>query len=379
MRNKAILFFLATMLSVPALAQQHYSVIDLGAIGAGRNSTALAVNNRGQVVGWSETRLFSTNHHAYVWDSRNGMRDLGTLRLAPQFPPGDVSEATAINDSGQIAGWSTIFPGDPGAVEANSFIAQGSESVQNIGLPDLGGFSNYAYGINSSARVVGASRIDDPANAWPYHPFLWFRQTGMGDLGAPAGFRQSYAFGVNDRGQSVGYGWDDVYTGAAHAFLWDGKQPAQDLGTFPDGFYSFASAINNGGLIVGSGDTLVTLDFYGTPLTFDAFRAAAWTGPGTITELGALPGGFNSQANAINNHGDIVGSSDTFDPATSVYTTHAFIYRDGVMQDLNNLVDLVPGMEIVSANGISDTGYIVGQVSTLNGFKHHAVLLIPRK
>jgi probable HAF family extracellular repeat protein len=74
---------------------------DLGTLG-GDYSFALDVNDLGEVVGWSETADGET--HAFLW--RDGtMTDLGALLPDPTRP----SQATEINNRGQVLGW----VGDP--------------------------------------------------------------------------------------------------------------------------------------------------------------------------------------------------------------------------------------------------------------------------
>lgn len=67
---------------------------DLGVLG-GNNSFAQAINDRGQVVGFSDAADFYT--HAFVWES-GVMNDLGTLgghvSFAWGLTPPDRSEAT---------------------------------------------------------------------------------------------------------------------------------------------------------------------------------------------------------------------------------------------------------------------------------------------
>jgi probable HAF family extracellular repeat protein len=76
---------------------------DLGTLPGADWSTALGINELGQVVGFSgpgapgEPDWF----HAFVWDQAEGMRDLGT------FAEAENSAAGAINDAGQIVGWSS--------------------------------------------------------------------------------------------------------------------------------------------------------------------------------------------------------------------------------------------------------------------------------
>jgi probable HAF family extracellular repeat protein len=65
-------------------------------------------------------------------------------------------------------------------------------------------------------------------------------------------------------------------------------------------------------------------------------------------------GGTNSRALAVNNSGQVVGSSD------SPGGTHAFLFSGSSMKDLNAFVTPDSGWFLEKATGINDGGQIVG-------------------
>ena len=69
-------------------------LIDLGTLG-GKSAGAQAINSQGVVVGWSYTA--GANEHAFLY-SNGTMQDLGTL------PGGWSSSAMSINNLGQVVG-----------------------------------------------------------------------------------------------------------------------------------------------------------------------------------------------------------------------------------------------------------------------------------
>jgi probable HAF family extracellular repeat protein len=87
---------------------------ELGHLPGAEWSTARGINSQGQVVGYSGTGppgdrgLHGSWFHAFVWDQEAGMRDLGTLGES------DNSEAVAINDRGHVVGWSGKSDGTTG-------------------------------------------------------------------------------------------------------------------------------------------------------------------------------------------------------------------------------------------------------------------------
>jgi probable HAF family extracellular repeat protein len=119
-----------------------------------------------------------------------------------------------------------------------------------------------------------------------------------------------------------------------------------DLGTF-GGFNSEAEANNNAGQIVGTSS-----NGHGT----DAFLNSS----GNTSDLGTL-GGVYSIANDINNIGTIVGGAY---PASGA--RHAFIYASGTMNDIGTLAGDIGSQ----AYGISNTGLVVGLSYSIGAVGH---------
>ena len=157
---------------------------DLGTLG-GTESQVRAINDRGQVVGYSQIAGDGAAH-AFLYED-GVMQDLGTLGKLE-------SQASDINDHGVVVGFaSDRFGGAPIA-----FIHDGATRALFPGA----GFTSVATGINNRREVVG---VIDGLQAFHYEDGVL---TLLQDLAAvrAAGWRQLIPKGINDRGWIVGMG-----------------------------------------------------------------------------------------------------------------------------------------------------------------------------
>ena len=177
--------FVLTFLGLCAISSaQVYNVTDLSTLG-GFFSQATGINDIGQVVGYSDIADHSAVH-AFVWTRAHGMLDIHPAGMSQ-------SMGLAINDLGQVAGVA-ISAGDRPAIHAFVWSHKGV-----VDLGTLGGASSQAFGINDFGQTVGqADTSNGTSNA-----FLSKNRAQMRNLGTLGG-DSSIALALNDFGQVVG-------------------------------------------------------------------------------------------------------------------------------------------------------------------------------
>lgn len=167
----------------------HGKLIDLGTLG-GTCGVPNALNNRGQVVGLSDT-AGDAAYHAFIWPGKNNqMQDIGTLG-------GCCAIANWLNDAGAVVGgsWTTNDQ------EFHAFI------WKNGVMNDLGpqGLCTEALGINSQDQVVGFTCVNGLGDAvlWENGQFIdlnTFNHSG-------SSLQQLVlAYNINDSGEIDGLG-----------------------------------------------------------------------------------------------------------------------------------------------------------------------------
>ena len=280
------------------------------------------VNDDGVVVGQADTpETQPSGAHvsvAFVADEQ-GLHSLGTL---PGF---DFSEALAVNNRGEIVGWSYSQDPDSGAVLPGSrgFHIDASGTMHDVG--DLGGGSVIPRDIANDGTIVGSSTTSSGRT----RAFV----LRDGEMDALEGLGGSFAeaTGVNERGEIVGSAtFPGQPNSARRAVYWSPGGEIRDLGTL-GGATARAWKINERGEIAGE-----------ARLADDSTHAFVIRG-GEMQDLGTL-GGRNSVATGINDAGEVVGVSQTgrahpdFGPVQ-----HGFLVdTDGVMLDVGTFSEPGP-------------------------------------
>jgi len=316
----------ATIMSIGAMhcgtAQaQTYVLTDLGTLG-GSTSSAFGLNRLGSVAGSSAS---SQNHvEGFLFEG-------GFTAISPLVGDHEC-QAFGVNETGDVVATSY----DLGETELHGLLLKSGTPIW------LGNMA--ARGLNDAGIAVGHVTLSDPDFVQVQHAARWQNQA-ITDLGTLGG-HFSFAYAIDNANRIVGMSFTPEDANR-RATLWQGGA-AYDLGTL-GGANSQAYSICDAGFVVGLADTAG-----GAP---HAFRFTI-NAQGAVTlrvDLGALGGGY-STAMGVNDEGVVVGTSHG----------SAFIWRDGVMTDLNTRVSapdwrLDTAWTINNAGQIAGTGFYLGQ------------------
>ncbi len=313
-------------------AETKYSIIDLGTLG-GPGSLGYSINNKGQVTGWAQNS--SGDSHAFLYDyTSNSMVSIHNHSSDPLLT---ASIGFGINESGEVTG---TLNGPPNVSFA--FLYSGGSMI-NIGNTLFGNAWSAGKAINNSGQVVGHGP----------QVFIYSEIAGATYVQAPSISGQ----GINNLGEVTGGSGD---SGIRNSYVYSSGN-LMDLGNLGGTKDGEGWDINEIGHVVGFSRT-----------SGDVNHAFYYNGTLPIIDLGTL-GGTYSVAQAINESDQIVGHSDQIDGGT--LDIHAFLYENGTMHDLNDLIPHDSGWELRQATDINDSGWITGQ-----GYKDNvsrAFILIP--
>ena len=355
-------------------AQIRYEVTDLGALGNNQSSCAMTLNNQG---------LTATQNYNTATGKPDGLTQLHSGRDAIVIDGVQIDLLTLggdnsfmnwgeINDRGQIVGYSETNALDPNGEDVCGF---GTNHVclpflwQHFhmeALPTLGGNNGQASAINNRGQIAGTAETGVTAPACPTHlvslPVLWEKGKPQA-LATVDNDTDGEAFWINDLGQAVGQ-TSNCSNGASHAVSWT-NGTRHSASALPD--------YNNGAVAWGNNDRGQIVGSVGSPDGSTQY-AALWQNR-KLTSFKPLPGDVGAIASGINNRGQMVGS--TWDSNSN--WAHAVIWQDGVMTDLNTMF-ASPNLVATMANKINERGQI-GAMAVVHGGPDdgnvHAILLTP--
>lgn len=336
---------------------------NLGTLPGGFNSFAVSINVSNAIAGTSENGetdplLGIPECHPVLWED-GGVVDLGTLG-------GYEGLAVAVNNRGRVVGIATnavpdSFPGFPNGIlwgtQSRAFRWENG-IMQDLGT--LGGTDATSSYVNDRGQIAGMSYTNTTINQTTglptQDPFLWDdgKLSDLGTLGGTYGFPNA----INNRGEVVGQSnlaGDSSY----HPFRWK-RGMLLDLGTL-GGSNGFASSLNDAGEVVGRGDVAGS----------QVHHAFLWK-HGAMTDLGIPPGGGPcSTAYSINSKGQIVGDSGVCNVGGP-----PFLWEHGAIYNLNDLALPGSDLTLEDVDTINDRGEIACVGVLANG-NPHACLLVP--
>ena len=317
---------------IAGLAIRKYSISTLS--GLGLSARGDAINDSGQVVGVTDSW-----HVPFVAVQ-------GRARLLP-LPVGvRLAEAVGIDGLGGIV------------LEASGFLDRYRAYLWRDGAflpialsepsPTL------AKSSDNSGEVTGGSVVAPGI----LHAFLW-KAGAASDLGASMPQVQSMGWGVRGRTVVGEFGPNiDLVGAGGHAAAWvvaENGQQFNDLGEHCGFANSRAVAVNAGSEIVGIASNEAISGKYASGV-----HALLWQGI-VAKDLGILPPADAyarhiriAEATAISDSGVIVG-----DALVKRGLTHAFVWKQGVMQDLNGLILASRGIVLTQAVSINSSGQIL--------------------
>jgi probable HAF family extracellular repeat protein len=304
-----------------------YSIVDLTP-NTSQNSEATAINNAGHVTG-----LIGSTEFFYDGVTTSNLATGGPF--SGNNAVGNIVLGLSINDADQIAG-AALLPANPNFPEP--FVYDTNTDQTSYVFPTPSGYGGWTPAFNNNGQVLinEVTGGGAPGKVWlasVTQPTTW-TNTGL-----------ALGYGLNDLGQVVGNAPD------GHGALWA-------AGTTTDLFPFAPSAINNAGMIAGQ---------------YNFNSAAIWDN-GSLTMIGTFSNDDPSQSSVaygVNVHGVAVGTVRS----DSRYTYEGFVYANGILHNLDAMIDPVTGWHLYTATAINDAGQIVG-LGVTHGVTH-AFLLTP--
>jgi probable HAF family extracellular repeat protein len=326
-----------------------FTVVDLGAQVESDDvwrSYAFDINELGEACGYA--LLNSGGDKAVIWSA-----DGAPILNPEQY---DDRVGVALNDDGVMVGT------QPGV--AVGWVYDGA-SFQCVPI-DYIWSASAPRAINNAGVLAGG--ISQPDGSTPVELYTaTLDETGevvVDRLGTYEGFNTA-AYDINDLGEIVAWAgpWYESY-----AVLYRAGEFIElpNLG----GDYNKPEAINEQGFAVGyvSQPGQTQWPYAGEAVLWNTSDSESIT----FETLGALPDVDIMWAYDLNNDNTVVGTGTRYEPE---FQERAFLWQDGELYDLNDLVTDGDNWELLVAHGINGAGQIVG-IGYKDGFPAYRAFLL---
>ena len=366
-----ILFFLLPVYMYAQTPQ--YMIQDLGSLPNLPSCTGTAISQSGNVTGYcgpaGGSILLAADTHAFLY-SKGVLNDLGATSK-PTVP-------TGVNDSGTVVGAYVVINLAQG-VSVSPFLYQNGSIQTFSGIPSNAG----AFGLTNAGQSAATQVNQGGVNFFVASEAFLVTPGGTAISLPPSKGMQGAAFGISPSGDWVAGASVTIVASTLVDLvgtLWH-NGAAQGLPASTNFNYLSATGVNDSGMASGMAFTYAFTSIVDANATSHAVLFAN----GAITDLGVLPSDKNSAALGINNSGTVVGYSTPQTPDITLFfgaeletasaSSHAFVYTNSTLYDLNRQLVNGSGWQLASATGINNAGQIVG--TGIIQQQQHAFLLTP--
>ncbi len=277
--------------------------------------------------------------HPVIWWPNGSITEIATSARGAEPIPQDI------NQVGQVAGKMSV----PNLVPPDRAFRFSNGITTNLGTLSGDTWSE-ATAINESGDVCGNSI--NPATG-PLRAFVWL-DGSMSALNLPLG-PNSEAYGISDDGKICGWMGSDP-TVSGHAYIYDvANRSTIDVGApLPRTTNAEARGISRNGIVICGWSSI--------PCGLHCLerKSFVWSN-GVAEDLGLLPGLAETYAFAVNDSKVVVGSCETGSGAG------AFVWQNGVIQKLNDLIPLNSQLNIRIAWSINNSGQIAANARRTDG------------
>jgi len=228
----------------------------------GANKEAYGINKGGQIVGVGRTQEHGVDFGvAFLWRPTSGYARLDPPGFqSGDFPDGQFAAAQAINDSGQVVGWSSR-PSD--STRAFSWTAGGGFLMLG---PVPGDVDTRAYAINNTGQIAGASGV---------HAALWTLPSASGGFAAAG---------------TAGTASCDIRLSDGQAYCWGHGALGQSTALSHS---NTAVAVTQSGIrfvsLAVNASTVCALDDAGHAYCWGEYVGRGWNAAGRVTSATPVP------------------------------------------------------------------------------------------